>query len=204
MGLGFLYFIGWTLLASVLGLAIYFIWMANRDKEDPENQSILINFMSQYSDGFSLGLIESIDKSKDLTKIVFYPRDLNYIRLAKKDKNFVLKPQTIFVANRCLIYCPAGSLSSFRNFIIALPPQVEEIPENLKLNRFGEAIMTMVGKAEEEIREGKILRSVIKSQQRLQEEGLPEEMVKDYMEKQFEMSNSRNPSSNLGDKEGDK
>jgi hypothetical protein len=195
MGLGFFYFIGWTLLISFVGLAIYLIWLYMKDKEDPENQSILINYMPQYTHGFCLGLIDSIETSEGISKITFFPRDLNYIRLAKKDKNIVIKPQVLFVQNKCLEHLPAGSLSGYRNIVVAYPPIMEEIPEKLKESKAGLTMMAMVGKIEEDINSEKLYRKIINSQTKIQDMGLPDKMVKDFMEKQLEMKN--NPIQNI-------
>lgn len=200
MGLGFLYFIGSFLIVCIIGLAIYFIWSANREKDDPENQSILMNFMPQYAKGHAIGSVDSVETSGDLTKIVFYPRDLNYIRMAKHDKNVIIKPITIFVQNKNVIYLPGGSLSSFRNIILTYPPRIEEIPEKLKESKAGLSIIQMIGKSEEEITEARALRKIITSQSKIQDLGLPDKMVQDFMEKQKEMGN---PITNLEDKKGE-
>jgi len=199
MALGFLYFIGWMLLFVIIGLSIYFIWMANREKDDPENQSILINFMPQYSDGHSLGSIDSIETSGEMTKIVFYPRDLNYIRMKKKDKNVIIKPLVLFVLNKNIIHLPVGGLSCYRNIILAFPPRIEEIPEKLRDSKIGQSIMSMVGKSEEEIGADRYYRKIINAQTKIQDLGLPDKMVQDYMEKQNEMGNN-DPTRNLGDR----
>lgn len=202
MGLGFFYFIGWTLIISFLGLAIYIIYLYAKDKEDPENQSILINFMPQYTNGFAMGLIDSIQTAKGITKITFFPRDLNYIRLAKKDKQIVIKPQILFALNKCVEFVPCGSLSAFRNIVIVYPPRIEEIPEKLKENKSGQMMMSMIGNIEEKTIAESVYRKIITSQSKLQDLGLPDKMVQDFMEKQKEMR--ENPSQNLGDKAEDK
>lgn len=201
MGLGFFYFIGWTLLIAFFGIAGYLVWLYTRDKEDPENQSILFNFMPQYSHGFSLGLIDSIETAKGITKITFFPRDLNYIRLAKKDKQVVIKPQVLFVQNKCVDYFPCGGLSSYRNIVVVYPPRIEEIPEKLKESKIGDSIMSMIGNVEEKTIAETVYRKIITSQSKMQDLGLPDKMVQDYMEKQREMR--ENPIQNLGDKSGD-
>jgi hypothetical protein len=201
MGLGFFYFIGWTLLLSFLGLAIYLIYSSTRDKEDPENQSILFNYTPQYAHGFCLGLIDSIETASGVTKITFFPRDLNYIRLAKKDKNLIIKPQVLFASNKCVDYLPTGSLSSFRNIVIVYPQRIEEIPEKVKESKSGLAIMRMVGKTEEDINAESFYRKIINSQAKIQDLGLPDKMAQDFMEKVKEM---HNPIDNLADKAGDK
>lgn len=202
MGLGFLYFISWVFLLSIIGLAVYFIWSSNREKEDPENQSILINFMPQYAHGFSLGLIDNIETAKGITKITFFPRDLNYIRLSKKDKNVIIKPQILFAQNKCVDYLPCGGLSSYRNMVVVYPPRIEEIPEKLKESKIGLSILSMIGKVEEDTIAESVYRKIIKGQSEILDKSMPDKLAQDYIERQQELGKS-NPIQNLGDKSGD-
>jgi hypothetical protein len=203
MGLGFFYFIGVLFILCLIGLAGWVIWIFTREKQDPENESILINFMSQYTNEFSLGTVDSIETSKELTKITFYPRDLNYIRINKKEKNILLKPQVLFVLNKNLLYLPTGSLSGHRNFILAFPPRAEELPDKLKETKFGEMIMNSLSTSESNLENERHLRKVIEGIVNVRGRELPDKLVQEYIEKMKELGTTLSPNNNSTPKKED-
>jgi hypothetical protein len=204
MGLGFFYFIGTLFILALVGLAFWIIWIFTREKQDPENETILINFMPQYTSEFSLGTIDSIETSKEMSKITFYPRDLNYIRLNKKEKNLVLKPQVLFVLNKNLLYLPLGSLSGHRNFVFAFPPRAEELPDKLKETKFGRILMDSLASSESNLENERHMRKVIEGIINVRGKELPDKVVQDYLEKFKEMGTSlpSNSTSSSTEKKG--
>ena len=162
---------------------MYLIWLANRQKEDPENQSIIVNFMSQYTNGYCLGTVDEIKSSEHLTRFTYYPRDLNYIRMSKQDKKIILKPQRLYALNKCIDYIPLGGLSSHRHLIFVYPPNIDEIPERIKRSLFGSALMSSIGELQEENRESVIYKKQIDSLINVMEEGKSDKAVRSAIEK---------------------
>lgn len=183
----FFYFIGTIMLLMAIALAGYLFWILTRPKEDPENETILINFMAKYSDGYSQGIIDSCDEKEGITRIVFYPRDLNYIRM-KKSGNKVIKPLTIFVSSKNIVHLPVGSFSSYRNVILAFPPKIEALQEKVKEQSFGKYMMKMIGENEHENEEVKLLRRRIKNQAGILEMSEGMDIARDGLEKLTEIN----------------
>lgn len=178
MNLGFLYFVGFLIIAFIIGLAIIFIRMSTKEQPQPSNRTLLDNYMPQYAHGYSSGVVDSIETSKTTTKIVFFPRDQDLIKIVNQKEGEVVKPETLYVLNKNVVYHPAGSWSTRRNRIAVYPPVVEEIPEAFKEER----VIEKVAENEMAYKGEKQLRKIIESQSKIQDEELPHKMMVAHLE----------------------
>lgn len=178
MNLTFFFFVGFLILACIIGLVIYFVRLSTREQADPSNPAFLDSFMPQYSNGYSFGVIDDIQTSATTTKITFYPRDEDLIKIANSKEGQIVKPQKIYVLNKNVDFKPAGSWSSRRNRIKVFPPLIEEIPEGLR----EEWVIKRVSENEVEYKHETQYRAIIESQSKIQETELPHRMVERHLE----------------------
>ena len=141
--------IGTLILIVLLGLFIFFIVLRFKEKEEPTDDTLFIHFMPQYTHGYHMGVIEKVYYGEKRTGILFFPRDIDHVRIfkAKKKENLrvVIKPELIFIDNRKLIHLPKNSgLSGERNEIWGLPPNPEDFSELFKQHPMGKMMMQMV------------------------------------------------------------
>jgi hypothetical protein len=170
-------------------VGIYLYRMFTEEKQDPENLPFLINGMSAYSNGYGLGSIEKMEFMEKLVKIVFYPRDLNYLKLSKEEKT-LLKPQTIFVLKRNVI--PLG-FSARRNDYLVLPDRIENLSEKLKNHPFGKYVMAYLKESEENQEEVELLRKRAINQNKIAQKVIGLDLFEDYISKSKEITKDVQP-----------
>lgn len=137
--LGFLSFITVVIAIILIGLIIYIFRRIYGDKNEPRNEEIVINLLSNYTDGYGLLLVKKRESNKDLIHIIGLPRDIDYIQL--NDKDFEVKEQDLFV--RKDLFIPIDN-SAHRIISIAFPDKPEQVPEKLKNTLFGELAMKFI------------------------------------------------------------
>ena len=136
--------VAWISVAIVVALFVYYLIIKYREQEDPTDDTIFINFMSQYADGYNLGSIVKVYRGHQRTGIKFVPKDVDHVRLLKKKEKIKIEPQLVFYQNRHLISFPKGTWSAQRNEMWGLPPNPEDLPEELKHTGFGKFLMKLV------------------------------------------------------------
>jgi len=134
-----LYWIAFVMALPIIGAFIYLLRITFKERDDPENQTIHENYMPQYSDGHTDGIIDEVIIGKKRIGVRFYPRDLNYIRLKKEGK--VIKPYLVWYDKCKLVMFPQGSFSGHRNKSKGFPSEIEGLPEGILNDDFGKAIM---------------------------------------------------------------
>ena len=132
---GLLGFLVTILVVIVVGVIIYGLRQIYGEKDDARNEEIVINFLSDYTQGHGLLLVKEKESNKDLIHITGLPRDIDYIKI--KDEDFVIKEQDLFV--RKDLYIPIGN-SAHRTIKLALPDKAEHLPEEVKKTVLGKLL----------------------------------------------------------------
>jgi len=137
----FLSIVAGIMVAFLIALVVYILVNRLRNVDEPENETIIENYMPQYSRGYSEGIIKEMELGEKRVKIVFNPRDINYIRELKDNKSVNIEPVTIYFDKRQIIPI---NISSHRNKIKCFPDDIDLLPEQLKETRFGKKIMEII------------------------------------------------------------
>ncbi len=131
-------FLGVFFVAIIIGLIIYII-KSTRIKDEPDNADIIINCLSDYTNGYALGLIDEKKGNKEKYNYTMLPRDINYIKL--RDKKIDIKPEHVFVKRKLLVDL---GLSGHRNMFLALPERAKHLPEKFKSSPLAPYIMEFI------------------------------------------------------------
>lgn len=130
----FLY--GLFLFFILIALFIWIIILIFREKPRIENDPIVINFLSHYSNGRAIGFEDNVIKAKNNRFISeFYPGDLDVKKINKAEK------EKVIIGKDKIIPLPKGTLSKDRDIKIYLPPTAEDFPTGLKEHPFGKILM---------------------------------------------------------------
>jgi len=181
MNLLFLYIIAGVMGLICLVALSFFIVMRFREREEPENQQIFENYMPQYSEGHTDGIIESIEFGEERIKIIFYPRDINYIKELNKDKSFKIKSYTIFYDKKQVI--PLPIFSGHRAKIKAFPHRIDLLPEGLIETKYGKKIIEMINDNNELKDESSLLQMRLDNLQKIAKQTFGGEIYSNYVEK---------------------
>lgn len=143
MNLGLVYTFSAIFLLIIFGLIIYLIREKLKDRDDPADDLIIENYMPEYANGHTDGVVDSIVMVGDRVKIKFFPRDIKYSRFAN-EKLTTIKPLTVVYRKDRLVYIPEGSFSAHRNKLKAFPNELEDLPEGVKNSAYGSGIMNFI------------------------------------------------------------
>ena len=141
ISLNFLYIIAGIMCAFLIAGIVYILINRVRNEDEPENETMIENYMPQYSNGYSEGIVKEMEFGEERVKIVFNPRDINYIRELRDNKNVNVEPITLYFNKRQIIPI---NISSHRNKIKCFPDDIDLLPEQLKETRFGKKIMEII------------------------------------------------------------
>jgi hypothetical protein len=126
---------------AVIGLGLWLFIIVFREKEDDLDSTILLNFLSNKTNGRFLGKeLNVIDADSGRKVITFEPKDL---LLRGRHKNDKIETEEVIVGKSKYITLPRGTLSRDRNISIALPITPDDLPENIKETELGIALMMM-------------------------------------------------------------
>jgi len=164
--LGFLAFMTSILVLILIGVIIFVFRMIYGDKDEPRNEELVINLLSNYTDGYGLLLIKETESNKELIHITGSPRDIDYIKL--KDKEFKIKDQDLFV--RKDLFIPIDN-SAHRRISIAFPDKPEQIPEKMKNTIFGKLVMEYIKEQNENSDNKKVMETQDKNKYILRKKG---------------------------------
>ena len=175
---------------AIFGLSTWLLLLIFKEQEEPTDDTIFKNFLSQYTNGYSYGTIIEIIKGENRTGIKFIPRDLDYVRLFKnrKKNKIIIQPQLIWIQNDKLLLFSKGILSARRHEIWGLPANAEDLSDEIKKHEFGKVLMILTEMANSKTEEVDILRHRIKVQNKLVEKSEGLEIVEDYMNKSTEIT----------------
>lgn len=176
--------------AAAITISALFVWvliMVFRGKDEKSDDILFKNFMPQYSKGHGEGSVIEFVRGGDRTGIKFMPRDINFVKLLKDNEKIVIKPQLIWFENDKLIHFPKGTFSDHRHQLWGLPPNAEDLNDNIKKSPYGKALMSILEETNTSREETQVLRKRIIAQNKLvnKTEGL--ELVEDFMNKNKEI-----------------
>lgn len=132
----------------VSGLGIYLANLLTKDRDKLADETIFTNWMPQYTNGFSDGIIVKFHRGEKRTGVEFKPVDLDYVsRLTSREKDIRklnVENQIVYIENRKLIPFSKGTWSGERNKLWGLPKNPEDLPEQLKDSWIGKILMNLV------------------------------------------------------------
>jgi len=128
------------LFAGVIGAGIFLAKKYLFDKDFPTNKEMIINLLSDYTDGYALLVKDKERRTKDKVIILANPRDINYAEL-ENNPTLKINKQNLFISKPHYLDFP---ISRHRNLKIALPPKPEQIPEELKSTPLGILFMGLI------------------------------------------------------------
>lgn len=190
--IGFLYFVGILLLLVAFVFIGIIVYNERRELEEPRNQPLIENF-NMTASKYSEGIVEDEEMKGNLIKIVFRPRDPDYIK-ALNDKE-VIKKQTVFYLQKHVKTIPQGGHSLYRTKIKAYPSEFKYLPEYLKEGEGGKNMMKMLNEKSTEQDEADYASQRLKAMEKssLREAGLEisdanqkalQEMIKSFKDNQ--------------------
>lgn len=179
MALGFLQILAGAFFLLTLGGIGFIIYNKIREREEPENQIIIENYLPQFADGHTDGIVSDMKFSEDKIMIEFYPRDINYIRELNKDKKFKIKPYKIYYDKRQVV--PLPMFSSHRFKLKAFPHRVDLFPEGLKNTSFGQTMMYMINERNKLGDESKLLQERLKNMNEIAKQTFGGEIYTDFV-----------------------
>ena len=133
-----------AVLFSIIAVAVTFVIMIIgykpfklREAVEP-NQPEVLNFLPQFTDGYSKGLETSCIQLKNGDyKCSFYPTDQEQ---KIHSENAPVKIKTLIVGRGYRKILDKGELSSRRTQVIYIPKNPQDLPESLQKTDFGEAL----------------------------------------------------------------
>lgn len=142
--MGWFIFLGIIITIVVIALFIWLITIIYQEGPKPQDFTIIDNFMPQHTNGFSQGILLDIDVGSKRDGYSFVPKDIDYYGRRKRKNMTSVEPQLIYIDKRKVISFPRGTFSGERNRIWLLPPEAEDLPEEMKTTKLGKVIMTMI------------------------------------------------------------
>jgi len=165
--------------AIIIALVVWLIIIIKKEDDEIRDDIIFENYLPQYANGYSMGIVKKFIKGKRIG-VLFEPRDIDRIKFLKEKKK--VENQLVFFEKRQLIFYPKGSLSDERNRLCGLPPNPEDLPEEIKKTTVGKAFMEVIKNANATEEETGILRKRIGLQKELLEKTEGLDIVKDFLE----------------------
>jgi len=165
MNISLMYWFLGFLVVGLLGGLIWFFYEKFKERDDPEDETLFVNFMPQYSHGYKTGVINKVIVGDKRIGIEFYPRDIDYIKHLKEKVE--IQPELVFFEKDKVIQIPKGTWSSYRNEIWGLPPSSSDLPIFFKEHPLGKKIMEYIEGKSGEKDENEILRERNKNQQNM-------------------------------------
>lgn len=121
------------------GLIIWFLVTFFKEREEPEDNTIAINFLSHLAQGRALGIETRVQKGKNGRHVVrMEARDVS-VKNLKKGKNIV----EFVVDKNKRILLAKGELSMERNISINLPPSASDFSKEFKEHWIGKFFMLL-------------------------------------------------------------
>lgn len=142
--MSFVFFLTTLLGFIFIGLFVWLITVIFQEGPKPQDYTIVDNFMPQHTNGFSQGILLNVEMGDERNGYTFVPKDIDYYG-RKKNKNMAkIESQTIYVDKRKAISFSRSTWSGERNRLWLLPPNPEDLPEEMKRTEFGKIAMEMI------------------------------------------------------------
>lgn len=122
---------------ALVGMVLWLLYTIFRHKYEPQDASIILNFLSHLDNGYFLGV--ETDQSfgkKGRHFIKMIPRDID-----AKTNPADVKEISIIAGRNKLLPLPKGSLSKRRSVTIILPKDASDYHEAVKNTEFGKIMM---------------------------------------------------------------
>lgn len=130
-----------SFIVTFMALLVLFIFLFAKEKKKFENKNIILNFMNQYTDGYSCGLEISTEKSAGREMITYEPLDVDMKDL-ENNKN--IENQRIVADSNFIIPLSYGSLSRRRTIKLILPPSIDGLSPEIRKSRIGPYLAQMI------------------------------------------------------------
>ena len=179
MNIGFLYFLGGLFFLVSIVLAVWFVIEFFRERKEPVDQTLLMNYMPQYANGHHMGVIDEVIQGDTRIGIKFFPRDYDYAKEIKKHGKLKIEPQTVFFLKHQTRPIQKETLSDYRNILKAYPPKCEDLPVGVKKTEEGKELMKIIEKNNSNKEETDILRMKNIRQKRFLEMSEGQEIAED-------------------------
>ncbi len=151
--MSFMIFLGTMSVFIVIGLFIWLVTIIYKSDPKPQDLTMVTNFCRQYTEGFSEGILIDVDFGEKINGYKFMPIDVDFYSRQRRRfgsyfrNNKSLKPvvqQTVYIRKDKVISFPRGTFSGERNKIWLLPPNPEDLPEEVKQSSIGKYLMKMI------------------------------------------------------------
>lgn len=148
--MSFMILIGFISVAIVIALFVWLIQIIYKSNPKPQDFTIITNFLPQYTNGFSEGILLDTDLGDKFNGYTFMPTDVDFYSRQKTkkfraNKNLQeVKPQTIYIRKDKFISFPRSTFSNERNKLWLLPHNPEDLPERVKSSPIGIVLMKMI------------------------------------------------------------
>jgi len=146
---------------TIIAIAL-FVWLmitVYQEGPKPQDYTIVDNFMPQYTNNFSSGILLSVDIGDKRNGYTFIPKDVDYYGRRKNKNKEKITPQTVYIDKRKAISMPRSTFSGERNRLWLLPVNPEDIPEIMKSTPLGKALMTMIDNINNKETEVEVIRA---------------------------------------------
>ncbi len=148
--MSFMLFLGIIGVFTVICLFVWLITIIYKSNPKPQDLTMITNFLPQYTDGFSEGILLSVDLGDKVNGYTFMPTDVDFYSRQSKGKFKTNKnldkvvPKTIYIRKDKVIAFPRTTFSGERNKIWLLPPNPEDLSEEIKKSEIGKLLMAMI------------------------------------------------------------
>lgn|SRR3990167_5900089 len=147
----------------VVTLVIYMLILLFKERKEPPDSPLIMNFMSHRSNGRAFGVETNSRKVSDRHIIEYMPKDVDMLKYNKKE----IMPEKIIVNDYMIVQLAKGLLSNDKNTKILLPLNPEELNYALKTHPFGAMLMNYIKMQNLTDTEVKTLRETIDRQKNI-------------------------------------
>ena len=98
--MAFAFFLTFIFCLIFIGLVVWFVTIFYQEGPKPQDFTIIDNFMPQYTDGFSQGILLSVDPGEKRNGYTFIPKDIDYYGRKRQKNKSVVESQTIYIDKR--------------------------------------------------------------------------------------------------------
>lgn len=129
MGVGLIVTIAILLIIAAVIWAIYHLY---KPEERPRDDTLVDFVCTQFTRGYSQGILKEIIHGTKRMGVVFYPKDEDNMELVQDEETNELKEITFWINEEKLRWLPRGRWSRRRNRLLVLAPELKYIPNALQ------------------------------------------------------------------------
>ena len=124
----------------VISGVIYLLVIIFKERREPPDSPMLVNFMAHRSNGRAFGVETHSRKIANRHILEFAPKDIDMLKYKQK----VINNEKIIVDDYMQISLPKGTLSTDKNVKFLLPINPEDLPYSLKIHPLGKMLMNYI------------------------------------------------------------